>query len=182
MGKNNGKGGKGHKKKKNKNVDDLVRSLIFKEDGQTYGQINKVLGNGRFDVECYDKPDKIINRVCNIRGKMRRREWVSSGDVVLVSLRDFQDEKADIIMKYYPDEVRKLKEYKELAPNVKTSSFTGSFTDNDIDDNSIVFGFGSDSDSDEENGNNQTPAKSNIIKYLQKEPTEVEMDIDIDSI
>lgn len=182
MGKNNGKGGKGHKKRKNKNVDDQVRSLIFKEDGQTYGQIIKVLGNGRFDVECYDKPDKIINRVCNIRGKMRRREWVSSGDVVLVSLRDFQDEKADIIMKYYPDEVRKLKEYKELSPNIKTSSFTGSFNDNDIDDNSIVFGFGSDSDDDDFEDTQTTP-KSNIIEYLQnKDSGDVETDLDIDNI
>ena len=182
MGKNNGKGGKGHKKRKNKNIDDQVRSLIFKEDGQTYGQIIKVLGNGRFDVECYDKQDKIINRVCNIRGKMRRREWVASGDVVLVSLRDFQDDKADIIMKYYPDEVRKLKEYKELAPNIKTSSFTGSFNDNDIDDNSIVFGFGSDSDDDDFEDTQTTP-KSNIIEYLQnKDSGDVETDLDIDNI
>ena len=182
MGKNNGKGGKGHKKRKNKNVDDQVRSLIFKEDGQTYGQIIKVLGNGRFEVECYDKIEKVTNRVCNIRGKMRRREWVSSGDVVLVSLRDFQDEKADIIMKYYPDEVRKLKEYKELAPNIKTSSFTGSFNDNDIDDNSIVFGFGSDSDDDDFEDTQTTP-KSNIIEYLQnKDSGDVETDLDIDNI
>ena len=60
MGKNNGKGGKGHKKRKNKNVDDMVRQLIFKEEGQVYGQILKVLGNGRFQVECYDKDEKII--------------------------------------------------------------------------------------------------------------------------
>jgi translation initiation factor 1A len=31
------------------------------------------------------------------------------GDVVLLSLRDFQDEKADIIHKYNNDEIRDLK-------------------------------------------------------------------------
>ena len=182
MGKNNGKGGKGHKKRKNKNVDDQVRQLIFKEEGQTYGQIVKVLGNGRFEVECYDKIEKVTNRVCNIRGKMRRREWVASGDVVLVSLRDFQDDKADIIMKYYPDEVRKLKEYKEISSNVKTSSFTGSFTENDKEDNSIVFEFGSDSD-DEDLEDSQTTPKSKIIEYLQnEESSDAESDLDIDNI
>ena len=175
MGKNNGKGGKGHKKRKNKNIDEQVRSLIFKEDCQTYGQIVKVLGNGRFQVECYDKYDKITNRVCTIRGKMRRREWVSSGDVVLVSLREFQDDKADIILKYHPDEVRKLKEYKEMSLSVKTSSFTGSFTENE--DNSIVFEFGSDSDSDDEFVNNKTLQTNKII-----EKNVIETELDIDSI
>lgn len=167
MGKNNGKGGKGHKKRKNKNVDDMVRQLIFKEEGQVYGQILKVLGNGRFLVECYDKGEKIISRICTIRGKMRRREWISCGDVILVSLRDFQDDRADIILKYYPDEVRKLKEYKEISSNVKTSSFTGSFTENDIDDNTVVFEFGSDDDDDDVN-------KRQRIEYLQKETVDID--------
>lgn len=180
MGKNNGKGGKGHKKRKNKNVDDQVRPLIFREDSQAYGQIIKVLGNGRFQVECYQKEDKPINRICTIRGKMRRREWVASGDVVLVSLRDFQDDKADIILKYYPDEVRKLKEYKEISSNVKTSSFTGSFAENETEDNSIVFEFGSDSSDEDES--NPEPKKSKIIEYLQKDESSSESDLDIDNI
>jgi len=30
-------------------------------------------------------------------------------DIVLVGLRDFQDEKCDILLKYLPEEVRNLK-------------------------------------------------------------------------
>lgn len=42
---------------------------------------------------------------------MRKKVWVMVGDIVLVSLRDFQDEKADIILKYNSDEAKNLKQY-----------------------------------------------------------------------
>ncbi len=41
------------------------------------------------------------------------------GDVILLSLREYQDEKADIILKYTPDEARMLKSYGELPENLK---------------------------------------------------------------
>lgn len=114
MPKNKGKGGKKHKR--GKGDGDLVkRELIFKEDGQEYGQVLKMLGNGRCDVQCFDN----VQRLCHIRGKMRKKVWVMVGDIVLVSLRDFQDAKADIIMKYNSDEARNLKQYGELPDTTK---------------------------------------------------------------
>lgn len=44
---------------------------------------------------------------------------INVGDVVLLGLRDFQDNKADLILKYTPDEARLLKSYGELADTVK---------------------------------------------------------------
>ena len=40
-----------------------------------------------------------------------------SGDIVLIGLRDFQDDKADVIMKYTADEARQLKAYGEIPDN-----------------------------------------------------------------
>jgi translation initiation factor 1A len=40
---------------------------------------------------------------------MRKKVWVNTGDVILLGLRDFQDEKADVILKYLADEARSLK-------------------------------------------------------------------------
>ncbi|KAF8819923.1 putative eukaryotic initiation factor-1A [Cardiosporidium cionae] len=57
--------------------------------------------------------------VCVCRGKMRKRVWVNSGDIVLVSLRDFQDGKGDVVAKYTADEARSLKAYGELPENAK---------------------------------------------------------------
>jgi hypothetical protein len=41
------------------------------------------------------------------------------GDIVLLSLRDFQDDKADVIAKYSPDEARELKKLGELPATAK---------------------------------------------------------------
>ena len=73
-----------------------------------------MLGNGRIEAYCYDGK----TRLCNIRGKMRKKEWISVGDIVLIGLRDFQDDKADVIMKYTADEARQLKAYGEIPDNV----------------------------------------------------------------
>ena len=93
MPKNKGKGGKKHKRGKG-DQEQVKRELIFKEDGQEYGQVLRMLGNGRCEVSCFDN----VKRLCHIRGKMRKKVWVMVGDIVLVSLRDFQDEKGDIIL------------------------------------------------------------------------------------
>mmetsp|Transcript_108777 Transcript_108777/g.314088 ORF Transcript_108777/g.314088 Transcript_108777/m.314088 type:complete len:143 (+) Transcript_108777:72-500(+) len=93
----------------------VKKELEFKEDGQEYGQVQRMLGNGRCEVQCFDG----TKRLCHIRGKMRKKVWVNQGDIVLVSLRDFQDEKGDIIVKYTSDEARNLKTYGELPDNVR---------------------------------------------------------------
>lgn len=40
--------------------------------------------------------------------------WITTGDIILLSLREFQDDKADVIHRYTPDEARNLKTYGEL--------------------------------------------------------------------
>merc|ERR1712176_1429838 len=107
----------------------VKKELEFKEDGQEYGQVQRMLGNGRCEVQCFDN----VKRLCHIRGKMRKKVWVNQGDVVLVSLREFQDEKADVIHKYQPDEARNLKTYHELPDNFKINEGGG---DGDEEDDS----------------------------------------------
>jgi hypothetical protein len=45
------------------------RELIFKEDGQEYAQVLRMLGNGRLEAQCIDG----TKRLCHIRGKMRKK-------------------------------------------------------------------------------------------------------------
>lgn len=66
-----------------------------------YAQVLKMLGNGRVEAQCFDGE----KRLAHIRGKMRKKVWINQGDIILLSLRDFQDDKADVIVKYTPDEV-----------------------------------------------------------------------------
>merc|ERR1711998_198659 len=113
MPKNKGKGGKSRRRGKNEGDD--KRELVFKEDGQEYAQVLTMLGNGRLEAQCFDG----VKRMCHIRGKMRKRVWVCQGDIVLVGLRDYQDEKGDVILKYTADEARNLKTYGELPVDAK---------------------------------------------------------------
>lgn len=84
------------------------RAFIFKEDeSQVYGRVTQVLGGGRFKVTCFDG----LDRVCLVRGQFRHKHllqnntlrnyyWIQKRDLVLVSLRSFQQDKGDIIFKY----------------------------------------------------------------------------------
>ena len=113
MGRGNKKGGKKHKRGKKDSFE--TKALRFKEDGQAYAQIKTCKGNCRFDVFCFDGKD----RMATLCGTMRKRKFVNLNDVVLVSLRDFQDDKCDIIDVYDDNQVRALKESKEISESIK---------------------------------------------------------------
>jgi translation initiation factor 1A len=122
----NSKGGK--KTKKCKNTVSTKRELIYKSDGEEYAKVIKMLGDSRVSVLCCDN----VTRLATIRGSMKKRVWINVGDTLLVSLRDYQDEKADVLHKYNPDEVKALKIYKD-------ASIDNNNIDNDKDSDYIDF-------------------------------------------
>jgi translation initiation factor 1A len=107
------KSGKSQKRKGDNEMD--KRELVFKEEGQEYAVVEKMVGNGWVQVVGSDGE----KRLAHIRGSFRKKVWICVGDVVLLGLRDYQDSKADIILKYTPDEARLLKSYGELVDSVK---------------------------------------------------------------
>ena len=138
---NTGKGGKNRRRGKG-DGEESKRELEFKEDGeyiltaslydcfdsaavlyvahtfeigQEYAQVVKMLGNGRCECFCFDG----VTRLGHIRGKMRKKVWITAGDIVLVGKREFQDEKVDIVHKYSADEARNLKQYGELPETAR---------------------------------------------------------------
>jgi len=140
MPKNKGKGGKNRRRGKNENEADK-RELIFKEDGQEYAQVTKMLGNGRLNAICFDG----VPRLCHIRGKMRKKVWINHGDIVLVGLRDYQDSKADVILKYNADEARNLKNYGELPESAKINE-SNTFGGDEDEADGVTFDFDEDDD------------------------------------
>ncbi|XP_035872644.1 eukaryotic translation initiation factor 1A, X-chromosomal isoform X3 [Phyllostomus hastatus] len=123
-----GKGGKNRRRGKNENESEK-RELVFKEDGQEYAQVIKMLGNGRLEAMCFDG----VKRLCHIRGKLRKKVWINTSDIILVGLRDYQDNKADVILKYNADEARSLKAYGELPEHAKINE-TDTFGPGDDDE------------------------------------------------
>lgn len=97
------------------------------EEDQMYGRVEKMLGSSRLTVFCSDKSQ----RLGTIRGSMRKRTWINVGDIVLVSLRRFDEAdeeggaredpvgqstlcKVDVIHKYSEGNARYLRRMGEL--------------------------------------------------------------------
>jgi len=94
-------------KKLVKNEGDIRKSMILPSEHDVLGIATKMLGQGRVMVKCQDG----CNRVCRIRGKMKRRRWVRNDDVVLVSPWEFQsDRKGDIFFRYTRNQSRWLRD------------------------------------------------------------------------
>lgn len=142
----NNKGGK--KYKRNKNIAQENKNTRFKDENesQEYAQITKALGNCRFEVLCFDGK----TRLATMCGKMRKRVFVNQGELILVSLRDWQDSKCDIIDKYNDNDIQKFRQKKLLPDFIK---FEDNKINEDLYDNTdLGFVFSTDlpSDSDEE--------------------------------
>ena len=140
----NTKGGKKHKTHKN-STESSKRQLFIKEPGQEYAIVSKLLGNCRVEIKCGD--DKI--RLGIIRGTMKKKVWLTTDDYILVALREFEDDKADIIHKYYPEEVNILKYEKEIPDCLMKKNISKDIIDlKDYEDDDIFTFNESDNDSE----------------------------------
>jgi len=74
-----------------------IKDMVLPVANDVLGIATKLLGFDRVLVKCQDGKE----RLCRIRGKMKRRVWIREGDIVLVSPWDFQsDKRGDIIWRY----------------------------------------------------------------------------------
>jgi len=77
--------------------EEVIRDMVLPVANDVLCVAVKLLGFDRVMVKCQDGHE----RLCRIRGKMKRRVWIREGDVVLVSPWDFQsDTRGDIIWRY----------------------------------------------------------------------------------
>ena len=86
--------------------------MILPSRNDVLGVAIKMLGADRIMVKCQDGKE----RLCRIRGKLKRRVWIRDGDIVLVSPWDFQsDERGDIFWRYRQNQVTWLRERNYLT-------------------------------------------------------------------
>jgi translation initiation factor 1A len=99
---------------------------------------DQILGGRRVRVICADGE----TRLARIPGKMRRRQWVREGDLIVVQPWDFQDAKADVKKRYSKTQYLYLSR-KGVLPEVVDVFGSGTDTWDDLDDAGI-FGGGDD--------------------------------------
>jgi len=78
-------------------TEEELSEMVLPSANDVLGVAVKLLGFDRVLVKCQDGHE----RLCRIRGKMKRRVWIRERDVVLVSPWDFQsDKRGDLIWRY----------------------------------------------------------------------------------
>ena len=75
----------------------VIGEMKYPSQGEVLGLVVKLLGFDRILVKCQDGAE----RLCRIRGKMKRRVWIRESDIVIVSPWDFQsDKRGDVVWRY----------------------------------------------------------------------------------
>jgi translation initiation factor 1A len=97
---------------KRKVTHERADQMVLPSKNDVLGIAVQMLGADRIMVKCQDGK----NRLCRIRGKLKRRVWIRDGDVVLVSPWDFQsDERGDIFFRYRQNQVTMLRDRNYLT-------------------------------------------------------------------
>jgi len=70
--------------------------LPNKKNNEMFAIADRLMGGSRINVICADGK----SRMARIPGRMKRKQRVRAGDLVIIKPWDIQDEKADIIFRY----------------------------------------------------------------------------------
>tara|TARA_Y100001958_G_scaffold153188_1_gene140349 strand:+ start:193 stop:774 length:582 start_codon:yes stop_codon:yes gene_type:complete len=158
----NKKGGKKFKKGKKQTFHE--KALIYKDpkEDQEYGKVMRAMGNGRFEIQCFDGK----TRIGILAGNMRKRVWVNKDDIILFSKWEFttDDDKCSIIHKYDIDESKRLQKEGEFPDTVNLDE-ENSF---DAGDN---FTFNYDSGSESESDISEEKEKEDDSPWWESNPS-----------
>ena len=114
-----------------------------KRVNEMFALAEQILGGRRVTVLCADGE----TRMARIPGKMRRRQWVRDGDLIIVWPWDFQDSKADVKHRYTKTQAMYLSRKGVLPPDVDIFGMNTAVDDDDEHDD--LFGTMDDDDEDD---------------------------------
>lgn len=115
----NTSGGNKAKSKARKTQTPNVKKLddIKAGDDQEYAKVLKVNGGGRYVLLCMDEKE----RLGVARGKINRNVRIGIDNLLLISRRDFQDDKCDILYAYTVEEMQLLFKHKQIPDKLQSN-------------------------------------------------------------
>ncbi|MEM1742207.1 MAG: translation initiation factor aIF-1A [Desulfurococcaceae archaeon] len=102
------------KKEKDRSESTVGSDIPLPGPGTVICGVVKHLGGDYLIANCTDG----VNRKVRIPGRMRRKIWISEGDLILVGIWDFSPERGEVLYKYSKQETSKL-----LENNVVSKDF-----------------------------------------------------------
>lgn len=107
-----------------------------KKVNEMFALASQILGGRRVTVLCEDGE----TRLARIPGKMRRRQWVREGDLIIVWPWDFQDSKADVKHRYTKTQAMYLSRKGVLPDDVDMFGMNTNFDDDGEHDDLFASG------------------------------------------
>ena len=144
--------------KKRTNRHEKHRALEEPEEGQSYAIVQDLIGNGRLRALCSDNEV----RLAKIRGSLRKTSHkiiIEKNDLILVSFRDFEPDKVDVLHKYTYEEANLIMQTFEIPDCIRRAwNISETHTDHTPDNTShIVFENDSEDDSGVGTGDKRGP-------------------------
>ena len=88
--------------------------LPNKRKNEMFAIADRLMGGSRINVICADGK----SRMARIPGRMKRRERVRAGDLVIIRPWEIQDEKADVVYRYRQTQARILSRRRLLPEEI----------------------------------------------------------------
>lgn len=166
---------------KGSGVFDIDKFRIDRQEGQQIARVIRVLGNLNMSCYCNDG----MTRICKIRGKMIKRDFVEQGDYVLISLRDLEeipeedkkkDLRGDILAKYPHEYIPELRKEEGVNSSlfVNLESLIDGKVPAKMQEDGFIFDNGSDDDTAEANTIEQV---TQVPQAQQEELDDKDVDI-----
>ncbi|HHC19408.1 MAG: translation initiation factor eIF-1A [Euryarchaeota archaeon] len=95
-------------------TEEVIRvPLPDRNNNEMFAIASEMLGGNHLRVICEDKKE----RLARIPGRMLRRVWIKTGDLLIIKPWEFQDDRADVVFRYTKVQACNLKK-KGLLPEV----------------------------------------------------------------
>lgn len=135
MPKKNIKGGKKHKKTANAREYN-EKTMVYKENSnEEYALVMDLVGNGNIRVKL-SSGNTMISR---IPGSFKKKKiFINKGNILLIALREFEQDKSDIIYKYSDGQSKQLQK-NDVLPSWFFNFNTIQQINNDVNENDVIF-------------------------------------------
>jgi len=156
-------------KKKSTNI---VKNYAIDSEFEEYALSKKLLGNCRVSL-ITNSGNEVIGIIRGNMRKFNKRVLIEEGDIVVVSKRDFQSNKVDIVHKYNLEQTQYLINNKELSDVLINEYYKNSHKTDKSEDTHIIF-----DDKKDDDKNNLNPQRDDNYINIISDSDETDDNID----
>jgi translation initiation factor 1A len=150
------------------------------KENEEYAIVTKLLGNCRVSVVT-NSGNECIGIIRGSLRKFSKRILIEKADIVVVSIRDYQNSKVDIVHKFNREQIQLLIKEKNLAQSIinfynNKTKFEKPDNNNIVDDDGLVFD--NNENTSDNDKNNDSKSNYDIVDSEDSNDSDSKLDID----